>query len=317
MAKSTYFNYMNLPSYLNQLGLRYDGQYLRWLKDIISTKISMFSYDGFPKETKITSQILETALMFNNFLCFYRSKALGGLVLCRYIFGGEFDQYWKPVKVNLLTLSGKSIATDVPYEDIIPIRDNDMDIIPFLTLTSYIDQIIDFEDTLKMNMQLLRLPTLFTGSKSQVAQLKQMIKKVTDKEPFAIADKDFSEAIQPVKFDLPVNPSSMYEIMEKYRNLALASMGIYGVDKKRERLVTSEIHAENDLVDFIYQSMLEQRKVAIDKLREWGYDITIKESYVENMKDETELEVEKSNMIEDGKAKAQEKIKEKEVIEDE
>ena len=53
----------------------------------------------------LTSQIIEQSLMFNNFLCFYNSNEFG-LVLCRYKFGGEYDLYWKPKTVDLLTISG-------------------------------------------------------------------------------------------------------------------------------------------------------------------------------------------------------------------
>lgn len=81
------YNYYNLEDYLKKNLVDCSDEYLRWIKDIINTKVSMFDYENLPEG--LTSEILETALMFNNFLCLYRSEALG-IVLCRYRDCGEF-----------------------------------------------------------------------------------------------------------------------------------------------------------------------------------------------------------------------------------
>ena len=146
MANENFFNYNNLQDYMNKMQLAYDGQWLRWVKDIINTKITMFNYDNLPGK-KLTSEIMERALMFNNFLCGWK-RPDGEFMICRWRFGSVFNEYWKPERVNLLALTGKEIAFDVPYEDIVLFRDNPMDIIPFLTLNSYIESIIAKEKTL-------------------------------------------------------------------------------------------------------------------------------------------------------------------------
>lgn len=44
-------------------------------------------------------------------------------------------------------------------------------------------------------------------------------------------------------------------------------------------------------MDFIYNGMVQERENAIKKVNEkWGYNITLEESYVENVKDEQDLE---------------------------
>lgn len=298
MANENYalYNFYNLQEYCNKLGINYDATYFKWLKDIINTKVSMFKYEGLPN--KLTSQILETSLLFRNYLCFYYDKRLDEVVLCCYKFGGDYDLYYKPVSVDLLTISGRPLAYGVPYDDIILVRDNDMDIIPFLTLNAWIDKVIDAERTLNILIRLVRFPTVISGSKEQATMLKQLLKKNLNYEGFVIGDKQLGEALVQNDIKLPVTLEEMYSIMEKYRNLALCSMGIYGVDNKRERLVQNEITSNNDYVDFVYQGMLNQRKEFIKKANEkWGLNIKLIESYDENRKAEIKLEAEEAKLV--------------------
>lgn len=281
------FNYYNLEDYLKKNLVDSSDEYLRWVKDIINTKVTMFEYDGLPDG--LTSEIIETALMFNNFLCFYKSDSLG-LVLCRYRDCGEFDMYWKPMRVDLMTLSGKPIAYNVAYKDIVPIRDNRMDIIPFITLNGYINKIIEQEKTLGILVKLVRFPTILTGSKEQMQMLKALLKKNADCDGFVLADKGFKDHMEQFPIQLPCKLSEAYEIMEKYKAMALASIGIYSVDEKRERIVTSEVQANNDYVDFVYQGMVNERRNALEEVnKRWGYSLGMRETYVINQEEEQDL----------------------------
>ena len=307
-----FYNYYNLEDYLKKNLIDPNEAYLRWVKDIINTKVSMFEYRNLPDG--LTSEIVENALMFNNFLCFYHSEALG-LILCRYRMGSEFNLYWKPTYVQLMTLSGKTIANHVPYEAIVPIRDNRMDIIPFVTLNGYISKIIEQEKTLDVLVRLVRFPTILTGSKEQMQMLKNLLKKNANCDGFTIADKGFKDHIEQFPINLPCKLIEAYELMDKYKEMALGSIGIYSVDEKRERIVTEEVKATNDFVDFIYNGMVQERTNALKAVNErWGYDIVLEESYVENIKDEQELEARGVKL--DAKAEAKAESDKKEDIED-
>lgn len=296
------YNFYNLQEYCNKLGINYDATYFKWLKDIINTKVSMFKYKNLPGT--LTSQIMETSLLFRNYLCFYYDKRLQEVVLCCYRFGGDYDLYYKPVTVDLLTISGRPLAVQVPYEDIIPVRDNDMDIIPFLTLNAWIGKVIDAEKTLDILVRLVRFPTVISGSKEQATMLKKLLEKNLNYEGFVIGDKTLGDVLQQNDIKLPTTLEEMYSIMEKYRNMALASMGIYGVDNKRERLIANEVQSNNDYVDFVYQGMLNQRQEFVRLANEkWGLNIELVESYDLNKKAEMKLEAEGQGMLakEEGK----------------
>ena len=288
MNNETYYNYNNLRAYIDKLGIQCPDDYFRWFKDVVGTKVTMFYYDNLPGT--LTSEITENALMFNNFLCLWYDKGLGQVILCRYRFGGTYDIYWTPVTVDLLSLSGKSLAIGVPYEDIVIVRDNPSDIIPFVTLNSWLNKILDKEKTLDILMRLVRMPTILVGDKEQAGMLKQLMKKTYEYDGFAIGSKNFKSHVEQFDIRMPVQLSDVYELIEKYKNRALNSMGIYGVDEKRERIVTSEVMANNDFTDFIYTGMYRERQRWVKEANEkWGLNIILHETYVDNQEDDIDI----------------------------
>lgn len=312
-----YYNFMNLESYINQLGLNYDRTYFRWVKDIIDVKLSMFSYENV-SEYELSSDIMERALMFNNFLCGYDVPGVG-FGIYRWRSGSVYNRYWKPETVQLLTISGKTVANDVKYSDIVLFRDNRLDLIPFLTLNAWIDKIIEKEKTLDSIFNWLSLPMVIVGDKEHKTELMQIANKTIERKPFILGSKGFKDHVEAFDIKLPVELSDVYDILKKYRGMALASMGIYEVDEKRERIVTSEIEAQNDYVDMVYTDMYNERKRFVNECNErFGTKIVLKESYVENQNDSIRIQerrslAEKAPDIEIAKIKAEGEIKAAEV----
>ena len=78
MSDSWYYDFMNLNHAVSRALI--DGKLpyeIHYIKDIMSTKVGMFKYKNIERIPNLTSQILEMALLFSNFLCFYQHPALG------------------------------------------------------------------------------------------------------------------------------------------------------------------------------------------------------------------------------------------------
>ena len=297
-VNNQYYNYMNLREYMDKLGITAPDDWLRWFKDLAVTKTTQFYYDNLPGS--LTSEIVETALMYNNHLCIANVNGLG-TILCRYIFGSTFDLYWKPERVDLLTLSGRSVATNVPYSDIVIVRDNPADIIPFITLRGWLDKILDKEKTLDILVQWVRLPTLLVGDKEQATALKSIVKKVTDYDAFVAGTKGFKNHVEQFNVTLPCRLEEMSALIEKYKNMALNSIGIYGADEKQERLLVSEVQATNDYTDFVYSGMYNERLRWVKEANEkFGLNIKLHETYVDNEKYDIENKKNMSKAIAQG-----------------
>lgn len=251
------YDYYNLSSWLKQRNITTPFHF-RYLHDIINTKVAMFDYEGLPGN--LTSEILETALCFNCKLCFYKSPTYG-LILCRYLPLGDYDIYWKPTKVQILALNGITIAESVPYEDIVLVRDNRMDIIPFIYINEYVEKLIECEDTLMKNVKLLQLPAVFTGNKNLITTFNQLIKKTLEIDPFTVADKTVVENFKQFDIKLGATLEEQLSLYKNYKNMCLESIGIYGVEtQKRERLLVREIQSQTEYIDFMYQQLINERQ---------------------------------------------------------
>lgn len=283
------FNWFNpnvLQDMLKTKGLNFVD--FRFIKDFINTKIGMFGYEGLIDG--LTDEIIESALCFNNKLCFIKDEILG-LVLCRYIPNGDYNIYWKPKTVNLIALNGVDLGVR-NYDDIVICRDNTMDIIPYITLIAYINKIQDIENTLFQNINLAKIPAFFTGDKKTVASFNKIIEKSFNHDSFAIVDSEISDALQQYDIHFAISPEELLEIMKNYMNLCMQSFGVYGIaSQKRERLLSTEVQSQNDFVDMIYQDMKNNRIRFIKEIKEkFNIDIKLVESYKQYKEEEIELQ---------------------------
>ena len=275
-----YYNFLNTSQFLKERMIK-DGLPIggfRYIKDIIDMRVGMFSYDNLPEG--LTSEILETALMFCNKLCFYYSEGLGKWVLARFLPHGDYNEYMKPKFVSVMSLSGSYTFDDiVPYEDIILVKDNRMDIIPFLYINEYIQKISEIENTMSKVMKICSLPLAIVGNKKQATALKLTAKKMGNDDPFIVGDNEITDEVKSFNIEVPVAPLEFYTLRHKYINEARASLGIYSVDEKRERIVTQELLNLNDYSDTVYQESVNERKEWIKKLNEKGLNVVFKETY--------------------------------------
>ena len=282
MSDNWYYNLMNIDDCVKQTLIKGNipMNYIRYIKDIPNIKVSMFTYSG-KLPNMLTSNILETALLFVNNLCFYKIKGTGDWTLCRYIYGSQFNIYWKPEKVNLLALNGKHLANDVPYEDIILVRDNPMDIIPFIVIQDYIEKLMKLEDDTFKIAQLATLPAVLSGNKKQACALKTVAKSLGSADSFIIGDDTVTDSLKGFNINLPISPLDLYDLRRKYRNECLSSLGIYAVEEKRERIVTQELKNQNDYTDYVYQASKKEREDFIKQLNEkGGFNIKLVENRI-------------------------------------
>lgn len=284
------------------------GFSFKYFKDIINTKISMFSYKNLDKAVKdLTDSILESAICFSSRLCFYKDSNLG-VILCRYSDDGTRSIYNTPISVNLSALNGSYIKSNVPYNDIILVRDNRLDIVPYIVIKEYIYKMKWLEDANAKIVTNATLPLAIIGSKKQAAALKAVASKLGSSDPFFIGDDSIIDQVKGFNIDVPVTPQEIFDLRMKYKNECLSSLGIYNVDEKRERVVTQELVNKNDYADYVYQSCKMERERFCEELSELtGVNVELVETYDINYEENTELESDRK--YEDAKAEAEGEVK--------
>lgn len=289
MAENWYYDFMNLNEAFKReiLGGKLPWLKFRYVKDIINTKVGMFEYENLPG--RLTSQIVEMALLYKNHLCLYKVPGIEEVVLGSYVPSSDYDYYWKPERVDFLALNGKTLATDIPFEDIVLVRDNKMDVMPYLVIQEYLERINDIEDKLFKVMNMATLPLVLTGNKKQATAMKQTAKNLGYKDPFIVADDSVVDSVKSFDINLRTSPVDIYVIKRKYMNECLSSLGIYSPEEKGERLLVDEIAAQNDYTDFIYTEAKTERQNSWDECnKRWGTNTKLKETYMINFQQTVE-----------------------------
>lgn len=195
--------------------------------------------------------------------------------------------YRNPQQVDLKPLNNSVslCIPNVPYSDIIRIKDNTLDIPAFLPIMEYIDKLSYIEECLDQVLDNTTLPLILSGPKEMTAQMKIIDAKLSDKHHHRyITDKN---AVNPTiqAFDLNTQQpiSNIYDLRLKYRAECYSSLGIYTVNEKSERMVTDEVSILNDITDLVYEDAKDSRKEAIDELnKRGGFHIEFVESRLVN-----------------------------------
>ena len=291
-----YYDFMNQKQLMDRLMITGTGISFKNLINFLETRISQFSYKGLEKD--LPSYVLRTALMFNNKLCFYNSKTFG-ITLCRYLPLGEYDFYWRPKYVDLLSLNGKTIASKVPFEEVVLVKDNKMDIPPFLWLMEYFELMDNIENTITKDIELLKLPAIFKGNEKMVTSFNTLINNAMGFKPFAVSDKMGNETFEMFDIKLPVSPEELLHLWKNYKNLALESIGISGTEtQKRERLLVGEVESQSEYKNYKYNDYKECQVEWIEEYNSrFGRNVELVES-LESFKDDlAELEAFKQYLL--------------------
>ena len=298
MAKNTagqmLYDLTNLNEFVKKLAITDPSAVsFRDLKQYIELKMSMFEYEGLPND--LPSEVIRGALMWANHLCFYKS-AIQGVVFCRYLPSNTFNKYMLPSKVDLVFLNGEHLATGVDYNDIVRVRDNQLDIPPILWLMEYFSELHNVENTLNKVLDVLKLPCTFIGNEKTVTSFKSLIKKALNFEPFAVVDKQAVDAFNQFNIDMPVKLDEYISVYKNYKNMALESIGISGTEtQKRERLLVGEVESQSEYKNLTYTDFKREQNKWIDACnKKFGTKFRLVETLVEYQDTELDRRIEEA-----------------------
>lgn len=298
MAKNTagqmLYDLTNLSEFIKKLAITNPNAIsFRDLKQYIELKMSMFEYEGLPED--LPSEVIRGALMWANHLCFYNS-AVHGVVFCRFLPTSTFNKYMLPDKVDLVFLNGQPLATGVSYNDIVRVRDNQLDIPPILWLMEYFGELHNVENTLNKVLDVLKLPCVFVGTEKNVSSFKTLIKKALEFDAFAIGDKQAVEAFKQFNIDMPVKLDEYISVYKNYKNMALESIGISGTEtQKRERLLVGEVESQSEYKNLTYTDFKREQNKWIDACnKKFGTKFKLVETLVEYQDHELDRRVEEA-----------------------
>ncbi len=244
--------------------------------------LNQFKWNG-PENQNIQERHIENTLFENGSALFFIDNELGPL--CLPCFGKKQNVYGDPLEY---IATGFNYTKTLKASDCVLIENNKLRMSTHKAVLFFVERLFELTRTMDVNVKQLKLQTLFTATDDNVLTIKKIIDEIDNNNWAIIVDRlmlndDFVKAIQTgVKCLTP-------ELTDRYNAVMNEALTYFGINNsntdKRERLITDEANANNQLIDSCAEMFLESRKRACEEINKkfglnWSVDLRNKRDEV-------------------------------------
>lgn len=248
--------------------------------------LNQFKWNGL-EELNIQERHIEEWLFSEGYCLFFEDKELGKMAL-RCYGEGALNVVGDHVRYRA---TGFNYSKVYKADECVLIENNKLRMPTEKAVLYFVMQLYRLVRTKDMNVEQLRLQTLFTGNDKNILTLKKIIDEL-DKYNWAIITDSSSINVEEIvkAIQTGVKPLTT-ELRDEYNatmNEALTYFGINNANTdKRERLITDEANANNQLIDCCAQMFLESRQRACEEInKKFGTNISVE---LRNKREEKEV----------------------------
>ena len=248
--------------------------YIDYLNRLKLIATSLFSWKNLDENAGFgASRFLEQVLYENGRACFIKDKEKGYLAL----------KVNPSDKLNVYNLPEKVLAWSLGYnkeylfDDIIYIMNNELEIPTSNTINLFAYRLYETERTIDTNLIAQKTPVLIEGDTKTILTLKNVYMQYSGNTPFIFGNKQFdiSNKLNVLKTDAPYLIDKLEDHKHEIWNEALTFLGINNANTdKKERLITSEVESNDDLINYYLNCFYKTRKDACDRINK-KYDLNI------------------------------------------
>ena len=238
--------------------------------------ISLFSWEGLDDVFGVgSSRFLELCLYTRGKACFVKDEELGYLVLNANP-SAKLNIYYLPTRITAWS-TGYSKQYD--FDDVIYIMNNELQKPTLDTLNLFARRLYEVERTMDVNLQAQKTPILIEGDKNTLLTLKNVYMSYSGNTPVIYGNKNFdlSNKVNVLRTDAPYLIDKLENYKHELWNDCMTFLGIKNANtSKKERLITSEVESNDDLINYYLNCFYKTRKQACDMLNQkYGLDIKV------------------------------------------
>ena len=236
---------------------------------------TMFEWSGLPNG--IDQKWIERFLFTEGVCVFFKDPNLGYMV-SRATLSGNLNYYDEPTGIRAYgtNYEGRELENN---KDCVLIRNNE-DMIPTsYTIQLFAIQLTRISRVIDVNINAQKTPVLIKCSDKEKLSLKQVYQQWNENEPVIYGTKDLDvERFEVLRTDAPIVFDKLQLQKHDIWNECMTFLGINNANTdKKERLITDEVVANNELVDLSAKVMLETRKRACKRINElFGTNIDVR-----------------------------------------
>lgn len=245
---------------------------------------ALFKWEGLPNG--IDEKWIENYLYSEGGCIFFKDENLGYIVT-KYAANGKLNLYNEPTKVRAYATDYISTEHENNVDCVI-IRNNDESIPTFPTIQIYAHDLTNIKRTIDVNIEGQKMPYIILCSDKQRLTFKNLMNQRKDNEPVIYADKslDLSE-MKVIETKVPIVFDKLQTQKLNIWNECLTALGINNANtEKRERLITNEVEANNEVIEICSDVMLKAREEACKRINDmFGLNISVRRRTRDELKE--------------------------------
>ncbi len=247
---------------------------------------SAFEWDGLPGS--MTGRHIERLLYEHGKAIFFRDPDQSFMCL-RVDDAGQHNVFDDPL---FYRATGFGYSKVIAAEDCVIIENNLLRIPTRPTVAFYVDKMTEIERTMDVNVKAVKSPTIFSCNDRDLLTFKRLFQQADGNVPAIFVDKGLSledVAVYDTKAKFLCNELQDYKKTVENELLTFLGLNNVSIDKK-ERLITDEAEANDQLIQSFIDMQLDARQEAVEKINsKYGLRISVKKrTTVQNPVDKSE-----------------------------
>lgn len=182
----------------------------------------------------------------------------------------QLNTYNLPIKVMAWS-NGEGYNKMYDLDDVVLIMNNNLMKPTSRTIEEFSSRLYNIQRTADINLNALKTPLIIEGKKETMLTLKNIFMKYDGNVPVIYANKNFdvSTKLNVIDTKAPVLLKDLEDYKHEITNDLMTYLGINNANtSKRERLITSEVESNDDLINYFLNCFYETRKEACDLINE-------------------------------------------------
>lgn len=235
--------------------------------------VNEWEWTGLPDG--IEERHIENQLFSKGMVCFFRDPRMSYMALpCDP--GSGVNVYGDPVEY---IVSGFNYHRSIPVDDCVVIRNNKLALATEPFVYHYVNKLAEAERTMDVNVKACKTPVIFACDDKDVFTFKQIFRQVDGNVPAIFADRALNlDSITAFQTGVKFLGNELMDYKRSVESDLLTFLGQNNtpVDKK-ERLITDEAEANDQLIESFADLQLQARKKACEEINSmFGLSVSVK-----------------------------------------
>lgn len=235
--------------------------------------LSVFKWDGLPETCN--ARFLENTLYNDGQAIFVNDDNVGFLNL-KAVPASTLNVYNEP---TAYTAFSTGYSKQYSADDCVFIRNNYMCKSTDSTIILYAERLAELDMAMRVNINAQKTPVLVRCDEKTKLTLETLYNKYEGNTPVIFGHKSLAEKpLDVLRTEAPFVADKLREEKRALWNEVLEFMGINTnpADKKKERLIVSEVNSNNEQIDIQLITMLKSREQAAEEInKKYGLNVSV------------------------------------------